>query len=100
VVRPFYNLLRRFTKRVGFTADEERAIREWLGPFVSFVKGEEVAWGTMDITQYRHLTEDAKVEVASDPHWPRLMETASLLRKVIEGEGGIVQTVKEVIVGK
>jgi len=85
---------------VGYTAAEEAAIREWLKPFVNFVKGEEVPWGTSDITQYRHLTEDARVEVVSDPYWPRLMDTASVLRRVIEEEGGVVQTLKEIVLGK
>jgi len=90
----------RFIKRVGYTETEERAIREWLRPFVNFVMGEEVPWGTEDITQYRHLTEDARVEITADPYWPRLMETAAVLRRTIEEEGGLFQTLKEVIVGK
>jgi hypothetical protein len=92
--------LSRYTKRVGFTPEEDSAIREWLKPFAQFVKGEEVAWGTEDIAQFRHLTEDAKVEVVKDSYWGSLMDTAAVLRKVIEQEGGAVQTLKGLTVGK
>jgi carboxylesterase type B len=73
-----------FARRVGFTKAEEKAIREWLIPFGQFVKGEDVSWGTSDIAQFRHLTEDARVEIVQDPHWPRLMDTASVLKKIVE----------------
>lgn len=63
---------------------EDKAIKEWLVPFVEFVKGEEVTWGTSDITQFRHLTEDARIEIVDDPYWAKLMDTAAVLRKVIE----------------
>ena len=71
----------RYTKRVGFTPEEDSAIREWLKPFAQFVKGEEVAWGTENIAQFRHLTEDARVEVVEDSYWSRLMDTAAVLRQ-------------------
>ena len=71
----------RYTKRVGFTPEEDSAIREWLTPFAQFVKGEEVAWGTQNIAQFRHLTEDARVEVVEDSYWSRLMDTAAVLRQ-------------------
>jgi len=69
-------------------------------PFVEFVKGEEVTWGTSEITQFRHLTEDAWIEIVDDPHWAKLMDTAAVLRKVIEQEGGVIQAVKVVTIGK
>lgn len=89
----------RYTKRIGFTPEEDSAIREWLKPFAQFVKGEEVNWGTQEINQFRHLTEDAKVEVVTDSYWASLMDTAAVLRKVIEQEGGAVETLKELTVG-
>jgi hypothetical protein len=46
------------------------------------------------------LTEDAKVEVVTDSYWPSLMDTAAVLRKVIEQEGGAVETLKKLTVGK
>jgi hypothetical protein len=71
-----------------------------LKPFAQFVKGEEVVWGTKEIDQFRHLTEDAKVEVVKDSYWSSLMDTAAVLRKVIEQEGGAVETLKKLTVGK
>lgn len=64
------------------------------------MKGEEVTWGTCHITQFRHLTDDRRVEIVDDPYWARLMDTASVLRKVTEEEGGIIQTIKEVTIGQ
>ena len=69
-------------------------------PFAEFVKGNEVAWGTTDVTQFRHLTEAGRVEVVQDPHWARLMETAAVLKRVVEEEGGLIETFKEPAGGK
>jgi len=88
-----------YIKRVGFTEAEDRVIREWLAPFAKFIKGEEVVWGTSDVTQFRHLTEDAKIEIVQDPHWGNLMDTAAVLRKVVEQEGGVIETIKSLTVG-
>jgi hypothetical protein len=74
---------------------EDKAIREFLVPFASFVKGEEVTWGTTDITQFRHLTEDAKIEIVEDPYWVNLMDTAAVLR-TIEEEDGVIDVLKQV----
>ena len=52
------------------------------------------------ITKFRHLTETGKIEIVDDPYWAKLMDTASVLRKVIEEERGIIQTLKEVTIGK
>lgn len=90
---------RRYTKRVGYTEEEDKAIREWLKPFVEFVKGEDVNWGTKSVTEFRQLTKHATIEVIKDPHWSRLMETAAVLGRVIEEEGGILQTLKEITTG-
>jgi hypothetical protein len=46
------------------------------------------------------LTEDGRVEVVRDPHWPRLMETAAVLRRVVEEEGGVIETFKELVGAK
>ena len=67
--------------------EEDKAIKEWLEPFAKFVKGEEVSWGTSRITQFRHLTENGKIEIVDDPYWVKLMDTAAVLRKVVGDEG-------------
>jgi hypothetical protein len=82
------------------TEKEDKAIREWLVPFAQFIKGEEVSWGTEDVTQFRQLAKDGKVEVVEDPYWSRLMETAAVLKQVVEQEGGVIETFKELTVGK
>jgi hypothetical protein len=82
------------------TEKEDKAIREWLAPFAQFVKGEELQWGTRDVTQFRHLTKDGKVEVVKDPHWSRLMETAAVLKRMVEQQGGVIETFTELTVGK
>jgi len=91
-----------FVKRIPFSEKEEKVIREWLVPFAEFVKGDEtVEWGTKDVTEFRHLTEDATIEIVKDPYWAKLMDTASVLRRVIESEGAtVVQAVKEATTGK
>jgi len=86
-----------YIKRVGFTEKEDKVIREWLEPFAKFIKGEEVLWGTSDVTQFRHLTEDAKIEIVQDPYWGHLMDTADVLRRVVEQEGGVIETIKRVV---
>ena len=88
-----------YIKRVGFTEAEDKAIREWLAPFAKFIKGEEVTWGTSDVTQFRHLTDDAKIEIVQDPYWGKLMDTAAVLRRVVEQEGGVIETIKSLTVG-
>jgi hypothetical protein len=88
-----------YIKRVGFTEAEDKAITEWLEPFAKFIKGEDVTWGTSDVTQFRHLTEDAKIEIVQDPYWGNLMDTAAVLRRVVEQEGGVIETIKSLTVG-
>jgi len=85
-----------YIRRVGFTQEEDKAIREWLEPFAKFIRGEDVTWGTSDVTQFRHLTEDAKIEIVQDPYWGNLMDTAAVLRRVVELEGGVIETIKKV----
>jgi hypothetical protein len=46
------------------------------------------------------LTKDATVEIVQDPHWSRLMETAAVLKRVVEDEGGAIEVFKELTVGK
>jgi hypothetical protein len=100
VVIPFNDISEnRYTKRVGYTEEEDKAIREWLNPFSEFIKGDEVNWGTKAVTEFRHLTKDATIEVVQDPHWSRLMETAAVLRRVMGEEGGVAQTLKELTTG-
>jgi len=65
---------------------EEKAVREWLAPFSKFVKGEDVPWGTSEISQFRRLMPDARVVVVQDPHWQILMDTAAVLKRVIAME--------------
>ena len=60
---------------------------EWLGPFASFVNGKVVEWGTTNITQYRHLREDAVIDVVLDSEWERLIEIAAVVRKADDEEG-------------
>ena len=55
---------------------EDKAIKEWLVPFVEFVKGEEVTWGTSGITQFCHLTETGRIEIVDDPYWAKSTDTA------------------------
>jgi uncharacterized pyridoxamine 5'-phosphate oxidase family protein len=79
----------RYTKRVGYSAIEDQAIREWLHPFSSFVKGKVVEWGTTNITQYRHLKENSEIEIVSDKDWDRLIEIAAMVRKADDKEVGL-----------
>jgi hypothetical protein len=74
-------------KRKGYSREEDKAITEWLRPFASFVNGKVVDWGTTNITQYRHLREDAVVDVVVDSEWERLIEIAAVVRKADDGEG-------------
>jgi carboxylesterase type B len=74
----------RFVKRAPFVENEVKVITEWLTPFAKFIQGEDVDWGTSNIAQFRHLTDDAKIKIVEDPYWTQLMETASVLRDVIE----------------
>jgi hypothetical protein len=55
------------------------------------VKGGEVPWGTSNVIQFRHLTEDGRVEIVQDPYWAKLMDTASILQRVIEEDDGEIQ---------
>ena len=74
-------------KRSGYSQTEDKAIMEWLGPFASFVNGKVVEWGTTNITQYRHLREDAVIDVVLDSEWERLIEIAAVVRKADDEEG-------------
>jgi hypothetical protein len=37
--------------------------------------------------QYRHLTEDARIETVRDSDWERLIEIAAVVRKADEEKG-------------
>jgi hypothetical protein len=74
-------------KRNGFSHEENKAIKEWLRPFASFVNGKVVDWGTTNITQYRHLREDAMIDVVLDSEWERLIEIAAVVKNADDEEG-------------
>jgi hypothetical protein len=74
-------------KRNGYSQQEDKAIKEWLRPFASFVNGKVVDWGTTNITQYRHLKEDASIDVVLDSEWEKLIDIAAVVRKADDEEG-------------
>ena len=62
------------------TGSEKILIKEFLRPIASFIRGEEVRWGTNTLSQVRRLTREGKIEISEDEVWDAklpLWETAT-----------------------
>ena len=53
-----------------YTDTEDRVVKEWLKPWLAFVKGDTVAWGTSSMKQYRRLIDNG-IRIENDEHWDR-----------------------------
>jgi len=50
--------------------DEEKVlVKAWLAPVASFLKGEEVQWGTQSIDQVRYINWKGQIEIKRDEWW-------------------------------
>lgn len=64
----------------ALTGSEKILIKEFLRPIASFIRGEEVRWGTNTLSQVRRLTREGKIEISEDEVWDAklpLWETAT-----------------------
>ncbi|TVY83341.1 putative esterase/lipase [Lachnellula suecica] len=63
------------------TAKEKGVVAEWLRPVSSFVKGEQVDWGTREINEVRYLTADGAMTIKNDEWWKTKLPLWELIRK-------------------
>lgn len=58
-------------RRGGFDAGDIEKCKVWLKPFMQFLAGEEVEWGTRSATEIREFSRDGMVRIVEDEGWQR-----------------------------
>ena len=53
---------------------EKKLVKEFLEPWGSFVKGDEVEWGTQRLDEVRRIGENGKIEIVKDVLWDRSLK--------------------------
>jgi carboxylesterase type B len=69
------------------TLSEKYLLQEWLKPVASFLKGEEVNWGTGSVDDVRYLTAEGNIEIKQDEAWDIKMPLWELTKKITESRG-------------
>lgn len=63
----------------GLTEAEKQAVKPLHDAFASFVKGDDVEWGTRNVKEMKRLRGDGKTDIWLDEHWEEGFEVWDLV---------------------